>query len=217
MLLKQRSYAHDQLMRVGRVTAEMHGVGNFNRHGQYVKVLLAQALTPDLQRLLTEPQRLRVRTPQPQAPYLVDDEAAQGDVVGVEEPAGSGLQMLERQIVGGVIAAAVGVARVGFGQQDVNGGAVGVEHVRADLPKSVSCDRLDDAVHLDKVSGAVELHQRQSVQLARGGAESPLIGQELEDAGRILCSLGTSREQLGRDRLRGEERAQVEQVLSVRR
>jgi len=44
------------------------------------------AFPPCPQGILPEPKRLNKRAAQPEAPHLVDDEAAQGDIVGIKEP-----------------------------------------------------------------------------------------------------------------------------------
>ena len=117
--------------------------------------------------------------------------------------------MLERQVVCCVVAAVVGVTRVRFSQQDVNGCVIRVVHIWPVLAKPTSCDRLDNTMHLDKVPGAVGLHQGQSMQLAGGSAKPQRRRKELEHVGRIIYGLIALQEKLGGDRFRGEKRAQV--------
>ncbi|MGD0699468.1 MAG: hypothetical protein ABSA02_06255 [Trebonia sp.] len=52
-------------MRVGGVSTEVHSVGQLNRHGQNVKMVLAEAFPPYPQGILPEPQRLNKRAAQP--------------------------------------------------------------------------------------------------------------------------------------------------------
>ena len=100
-------------------------------------------------------------------------------------------------------------------QQRVGGRAVRAERVGPVVPEPALGDGLDYPVHLDQVPGAVHPGQRQPVQLAGGGAEPLRGGEELAQAGRIVDGPRVLQEQVRRDRLRREERAQVEQVLGV--
>ena len=80
----------------------------------------AEPVPPHLQRILSELHRLDVAAAQVQSPHLVDDQAAQGRVGGVEEAA-IGLKMLQGQVIDRVVATAVRVTRVGFGEQGIDG------------------------------------------------------------------------------------------------
>jgi len=109
--LEQGTDLQDQLVSVRGAAAYIHGDGDLYGQGQHLEVALAEAFPPYAQRTLTELQRLDMGSAQPQSPYLIDDQVAQGCGIGVQEPV-IGLEMLKRQIVDRVSAAVIRITRV---------------------------------------------------------------------------------------------------------
>ena len=81
-----------------------------------------------LQGLLPEPGRLGMAAAQVQPSHLVDDEAAQRRIAGLQEAA-IGLEVLQRQVVDRVVGGPVGVTRVRLGQQGIRGRPVRQERL----------------------------------------------------------------------------------------
>jgi hypothetical protein len=109
----------------------------------------------------------------------------------------------------------IGITRVGLGEQCVYGGAVCLKLIDVVFSESSLGNGLDYPVHLDQVPGSVNLRQGQPVQLIGRGAKTDRGGQELHQARWIIDVRRVPQEKLGRDRFRGEEGAQVEQVPRV--
>ena len=147
-----------------------HRDGHLDRQGQDLEILRTEPLPPHLKGVLPEPGRLGMAAAQLQPPHLVDDEAAQRRIAGVQEAA-IGLEVLQRQVVGGVVGGPVRVTRVRLGQQGVRGRPVRQERVVPVLLQLSPRHGLDDPVHLDLVTGPVHLDQGQPVHLAGCGAE----------------------------------------------
>ena len=214
VLTQQCAGLEDKPAGIGGMPVHLHRDGHFDRQGQHVQVILAQPFPPHLQRVVAEPDGLDMPATQVQPPHLIDDETAQSRIGRVQEVV-LGLQVLQGQIVDRVVAAPVGVARVGFGQQDVDRGPVGQERPGPVLPELAPGDELDDPVHLDLVPGSVHLDQRQPVHLDRRRTDPLRRGEKLTQTRRFADRRRVLEEQLYRDRLGGEERAQVEQMLGV--
>lgn len=109
--LKQGPDPQDQLVRVGRAAADVHGDGDLHGQGQHLQVLLAQAIPPHLKGVLTELDRLDMAAAQVQPPDLIDDERAQGRILCAQEPL-VGLEVLEGEVVDLVTAALIRIAGV---------------------------------------------------------------------------------------------------------